>query len=466
MADNEALEESSSDSDNEMDIEVIDLREQEGEGVENEEEEEQRQNRVFDVIRRMAGLRRHLNRIQADYRRLIDDEEEMDQNENRGARQPFDTRARMSNNYLFNELYTETRLCDELEENSIHELLYIIMPHIVYPGFSTPFITEEGRLMRVLEHSISQSGNPYVVLLPYVHYTDFDVHHSDFEVPPCDMTFDEDNQPFATVAKVQKFRLEPESLKLEFDVKYRCIVQGLVHGSSSGCKAKVMICPEISLLPIEKAVCGGSSAKLSPNKQKRICCELVNYPECAIKCNTEENCNKLANLTYVFVNQEDIQKHLKLGVSHFSYWLGSNLPIESRTQYELLKEDVADWRIFRLLSIVKNLASVVCVHCGSELCQLSHLINMNPEGTSGHFVNSHGYVHDMITVSEATSYSLQGNPTAEYSWFDGYKWTIMNCRGCHHHIGWRFTSKTFVPERFFGLTRTSFRPQIATEEQE
>ena len=42
--------------------------------------------------------------------------------------------ARMSNNYLFNEVYTETRLCDELEENSIHELLYIVLPHIVYPG--------------------------------------------------------------------------------------------------------------------------------------------------------------------------------------------------------------------------------------------------------------------------------------------------------------------------------------------
>ena len=50
MADNEALEESSSDS--EADIEVIDLREQEeGEEMEDEEEEEQRHNRVFDVIR-------------------------------------------------------------------------------------------------------------------------------------------------------------------------------------------------------------------------------------------------------------------------------------------------------------------------------------------------------------------------------------------------------------------------------
>ena len=26
----------------------------------------------------------------------------------------------------------------------------------------------------------------------------------------------------------------------------------------------------------------------------------------------------------------------------------------------------------------------------------------------------------MITVSEATNYDLQGHPTAEYSWFDGY----------------------------------------------
>ena len=59
---------------------------------------------------------------------------------------------------------------------------------------------------------------------------------------------------------------------------------------------------------------------------------------------------------------------------------------------------------------------------------------MSNEGTGGAFVNSHGYVHDMITLHRATNTSCEGEPETEHSWFPGYAWTIAYCAGCANHL--------------------------------
>jgi hypothetical protein len=33
---------------------------------------------------------------------------------------------------------------------------------------------------------------------------------------------------------------------------------------------------------------------------------------------------------------------------------------------------------------------------------------------------------------------LQGRPTTEWSWFEGYSWQICVCATCGEHLGWRF----------------------------
>lgn len=59
---------------------------------------------------------------------------------------------------------------------------------------------------------------------------------------------------------------------------------------------------------------------------------------------------------------------------------------------------------------------------------------MSNEGTGGAFVNSHGYVHDMITLHRATNTACEGEPETEHSWFPGYAWTIAYCAGCANHL--------------------------------
>ncbi|VVC86522.1 unnamed protein product [Leptidea sinapis] len=66
-----------------------------------------------------------------------------------------------------------------------------------------------------------------------------------------------------------------------------------------------------------------------------------------------------------------------------------------------------------------------------------------------------GYMHDILTVRTADNLETSGPPSAEFSWFPGYKWTIMVCRCCMVHIGWRFDAEkpTLRPRRFFALSR-------------
>ena len=61
---------------------------------------------------------------------------------------------------------------------------------------------------------------------------------------------------------------------------------------------------------------------------------------------------------------------------------------------------------------------------------------MTHEGTGGLFVNSSGYVHDVVAIRhiEAEKVMLLGRPSQEHSWFPGYAWTIANCGACGSHL--------------------------------
>ena len=69
-----------------------------------------------------------------------------------------------------------------------------------------------------------------------------------------------------------------------------------------------------------------------------------------------------------------------------------------------------------------------------QVASARDVLSMSNEGTGGAFVNSHGYVHDMITLHRATNTACEGEPETEHSWFPGYAWTIAYCAGCANHL--------------------------------
>lgn len=72
-----------------------------------------------------------------------------------------------------------------------------------------------------------------------------------------------------------------------------------------------------------------------------------------------------------------------------------------------------------------------------------------------------GYMHDIVTVSRAVNTELSGAPSAEFSWFPGYAWSVALCAACMAHVGWRFDAqrRALRPQRFYGLCRNYVTPR-------
>lgn len=56
----------------------------------------------------------------------------------------------------------------------------------------------------------------------------------------------------------------------------------------------------------------------------------------------------------------------------------------------------------------------------SRIAKRSDMVVMSTDGVLGAYVNPHGFVHETITVSNATGLALIGNPSTVHSWFPGY----------------------------------------------
>jgi hypothetical protein len=64
------------------------------------------------------------------------------------------------------------------------------------------------------------------------------------------------------------------------------------------------------------------------------------------------------------------------------------------------------------------------------------------------FTNPAGITYQICCFSSAGGCVIYGIPTAEFSWFSGYAWTIALCANCLLHVGWYYQSEKSC---FFGL---------------
>lgn len=49
------------------------------------------------------------------------------------------------------------------------------------------------------------------------------------------------------------------------------------------------------------------------------------------------------------------------------------------------------------------------------------MVVMSSDGPLNAYVNPNGFVHEIITVYNATGLALSGSPAKEHSWFPGYE---------------------------------------------
>lgn len=129
--------------------------------------------------------------------------------------------------------------------------------------------------------------------------------------------------------------------------------------------------------------------------------------------------------------------------SSFSFWLASNLPFSPEEQIKLLESNCILSRLRFILQYIQheNDRPLQCASCFKQVAAMKHLFTVpGAEGTTGAYVNEHGYIHQTITVKEVFEESVVcfGEPETKDSWFPGYSWTMAHCSFCLSHLGWKF----------------------------
>ncbi|XP_011062316.1 PREDICTED: protein cereblon isoform X1 [Acromyrmex echinatior] len=143
-----------------------------------------------------------------------------------------------------------------------------------------------------------------------------------------------------------------------------------------------------------------------------------------------------------------------------SFWVAQNILMDHNERLTLLTYDCAISRLQREIKYLVEDKIYVCVNCESFIGRQSHMFPMNKEGPQGTYVNPGGVIHETITFYHVQGVVLNNSdPSTEYSWFPGYAWTIAICKGCRHHVGWKFTAvqSNLRPKEFWGLTRRSLK---------
>lgn len=91
--------------------------------------------------------------------------------------------------------------------------------------------------------------------------------------------------------------------------------------------------------------------------------------------------------------------------------------------------------------------SILCANCGHEITTPEHVITV--DGDHIHrFTNPAGITYQVGCFSSADGCLVQGSPTLEHTWFEGFSWSFSTCSNCLFHLGWYYESKH---ETFFGL---------------
>ena len=95
----------------------------------------------------------------------------------------------------------------------------------------------------------------------------------------------------------------------------------------------------------------------------------------------------------------------------------------------------------------KEESCIICRNCGNTITLLENMISVN--GRHKHtFSNPAGIVFDISCFSTADGCITAGEPTVDFTWFDGYSWSNALCSSCLFHMGWFYDSGS---ESFFGL---------------
>lgn len=96
--------------------------------------------------------------------------------------------------------------------------------------------------------------------------------------------------------------------------------------------------------------------------------------------------------------------------------------------------------------------AILCAACGAEITHQRQAIAVDNRHTHA-FFNPAGIAFEIRCFRLAPGATPLGVPSAEFTWFAGFRWQIAVCTACQAHLGWLFTNGT----SFFGLIAPHLR---------
>jgi hypothetical protein len=312
--------------------------------------------------------------------------------------------------------------------------IYPLQRTVVFPGESVPLIMNTERASRLIAR-IMAAPKPFTRLFGMIHFS-----HRNTKVG-------------STVELIQMKHNENEtSLLVKAHQRFTCDFvfgggPGQVHIDDLGLlMSEVEILPDVLPSQIPKPVREDSS----------FWCGWAHKP-----FNVFYLSSRAKDLYESLVPHHEIVQDAHFGSMpvQFSFYIASVLPLSSERQQLLLECPTASERLLGEIRIMSKMIGnrLSCQTCNTSVALAKDVFRMSSEGISGVFVNTHGFIHDIVTLLTIRTelVQLQGTPETEHCWFPGYAWTIANCKTCGCHLGWRFTrvSEECSPESFWGFSR-------------
>jgi len=91
----------------------------------------------------------------------------------------------------------------------------------------------------------------------------------------------------------------------------------------------------------------------------------------------------------------------------------------------------------------------LCIACNKKITSDKDSFEYNNQ-SEFQFINPDGFYFDILTFSAADGCRELGEPTMEFTWFDGHSWSFAVCSRCSNHLGWKYTGKY----TFYGLIKS------------
>jgi hypothetical protein len=91
----------------------------------------------------------------------------------------------------------------------------------------------------------------------------------------------------------------------------------------------------------------------------------------------------------------------------------------------------------------------LCIACNKKITSDKERFEYNNQ-SEFQFINPAGYYYDIITFESADGCFEVGEPTMEFTWFDGHEWSFAICSRCSSHLGWKYRGKY----SFYGLIKS------------